>query len=318
MFKTSSRAFRTAALAAVYFSASAALPRTSRAAPNPGVVEIDEPSAYSRVVAVSDAHGMSVPLRALLKNGKITDDAGNWSAGATLLIITGDSIDKGPGSADVIDLWLALSGQAAASGGRVVHLLGNHEASFLADPEGEGKAQSFRDELKARGIPLEEFTEPGRPRADFLRSMPAAARVGKWLFCHSGRPPDKPWDKFKAKAAEVLSAGNYGAGFFSKDDSILESADWWETEKGRKEAERRLDSNGLFGVVFGHRPKAFGAEGRCAASTDRRLVKIDNGMAPASGGHGGSLLVFPKPEEMAAGTPASLFSVSSAGAELPL
>lgn len=285
---------------------------------NPGVAEIEFPGDYSKVVAVSDVHGMYKPLLALLLSGGIIDKAGNWTAGRTLLIVAGDSIDKGPDSLGTLDLWLALSRQAAQYGGRVIHLLGNHEAEFLADPEGGKKASDFRKELKAKGVSLKEVTRPGHARADFLLAMPVAARVGKWLFCHSGLLPDKSWDDFTGKAAEVLKAGDYGSKFLLGDDSILENRDWWESAAGRRELEKRLSAAGLFGVVFGHQGKALGAEGRAAVSGDHRLVKIDNGMPPEAGSHAGSLLIFPRPVELSTAARAGLQVMPSGGKVRPL
>lgn len=285
---------------------------------NPGVVEIDSPGVFTKIVAVSDVHGMYKPLLALLRNARMIDKANNWIAGKTLLIIIGDSINKGPDSVETIDLWMALSEQAPVHGGRVIHLLGNHEAEFLADPKGSDKLEEFRDELKAKDIRVKEFTHPGQPRADFLYSMPVAARVGKWLFCHSGLLPDKSWEHFKRKAAEVVQAGDYSVNFLLGEDSILESDHWWADAAGRKDLKRRLSDNGLFGVVFGHRSAPFNAEGRSAISTDRRLIKIDNGMTPDAGSHPGSLLIFPHPAELLSAAPVSVETIRSTGQQKPL
>ncbi len=169
---------RTAAFAALLLLPVAAL------AANPGVVEIADPSAYSQVLALSDVHGMRPALDVLLKGAGVVDSGGRWAAGNTLLIVVGDSIDKGPESLEVLDAWIALSAQAAAAGGRVVHTLGNHEAEFLADPNDSRKAAELYAELQAKGVPVTDLTDPSKPYGKFLSEMPLAVRVGRWLFCH--------------------------------------------------------------------------------------------------------------------------------------
>ncbi|HAH32041.1 MAG TPA: hypothetical protein DCL44_06985 [Elusimicrobia bacterium] len=305
------------ALIPVCFCALSVVPATA-ASVNPGVVEIDYPGEYVRIIAVSDIHGMYASLQVMLRSARLIDTANNWTAGKTLLIVVGDSIDKGPDSLDTIDLWMRLQQQAPLYGGRLIHSLGNHEAEFLSDPKRSNKTADFREELKAKGVRLKELTVHGYPRADFLFSMPVAVRVGKWLFCHSGLLPDKSWRHFTAKAAEVVQSGNYGAKFLSGADSILENGNWWMDSTGRGILESRLSDNDLFGVVFGHRSKALNAEGRNAISQDRRLIKIDNGMAPEAGAHPGSLLVFPHPVDLSSAAPASVQTILSGGLPKPL
>ncbi|MFA6434833.1 MAG: metallophosphoesterase [Elusimicrobiales bacterium] len=284
---------------------------------NPGTIEIKFPSNYDRVAAVSDIHGMYPSLVTLLRAGGIMDKNNKWSAGKTLLVVTGDSIDKGGDIVDTVDLWISLSDQAGPDGGKVIHLLGNHEAEFLAGPKKSEKAEGFRRELDAKGIPLKEYTHSGHSRADFLLSMPVAAKVGKWLFCHAGLMPDMSWKDLTHKAAKALQAGNYSAPILLGTDSILAAKGWWETPEGRKDLKKRLSAADMYGVVFGHQPKALSVVGASAVTQDGRIVKIDNGMPPEAGLHPGSLLVFPNPSEMEAG-PAQMLTVSPDGAITPL
>lgn len=289
----------------------------SASAQNPGVVEIDQPQAYSRVLAVSDVHGMYAALVPLLKGGGIIDADRNWAAGNSLLIVVGDSIDKGDDSVDVLDLWIALSAQAAAAGGRVVHLLGNHEAEFLADPSNR-KAKELLKELKAKKISVSDFTDPAGARGRFLRSEPLAARVGRWLFCHAGLLPDGAWADLKSQAAASLGSGDYGNDLLIGDASILEARRWTQDPAERAAGEKKLSDNGLYGVVFGHQPKALGVVGQDAISDDGRIIKIDNGMAPEAGSHPGSLLLFPRPAELAAAAAPSVFTIPSGSGQAPL
>jgi hypothetical protein len=264
-----------------------------------GAPVIADPSIYSQVIVMSDTHGMYDNLLTLLHAGAVIDGKNNWSAGKSLLIVTGDSIDKGAKSIEVISLWISLQQQAAAVGGRVIHTLGNHEAEFLANPDPSNKkAAELIAEMQSLRIPLSDLTTTSTPRGQFIHSEPVALRVGNWLFCHSGFYPEMAWNDFSSQADQVLSSQNYGDDFLIGDDSILESKKWELDAPTVNSMLGRFDSLGVFGVVFGHQPGAFGIKGRSAAKYQGRLIKIDNGMAPEAGSNPGSLLVFTSPAQM--------------------
>jgi hypothetical protein len=291
---------------------------------NPGTVTIPDPAAFSAVYAISDVHGMYGKLTQLLLENGLIDESGHWTGGRALLVVVGDSIDKGPQSIDVIDTWMRLQPEAQAVGGRVVVLLGNHEAEFLHDPTPDNqKADDLFKELKKRGMRPDELTDVKYPRARFLHSLPIAARVGNWAFCHSGFLPKENWEELTAKASELLSGGKYGKDFITGDDSILEAKDWWKRgSKERDKLEARMNRDGMSGAVFGHQPKALGIDYKIGKSRGGRLIKIDNGMAPEAGAHDGSLLIFTKPSELAAEPgarlPQSYALVGGSRASLPI
>jgi hypothetical protein len=261
---------------------------------------------------------MRPALDALLKGAGVVDGRGRWAAGSALLIVVGDSIDKGPQSLEVLDEWIALSAQAAAAGGRVVHTLGNHEAEFLASPDDSRKAEELYAELRAKGVPVSDLTDPAKPYGKFLAEMPLAARVGRWLFCHAGLYPGPSWSAFSSAAAASLSARSYGDPLLSADDSILEAKDWWKDPDARSALESRLEAGGMYGLVQGHQPKAYGFPNRIGALDGGRLVKIDNGMAPEAGSHPGSILRFPKPAQMNAAAPADMQVIGPDGSASPV
>lgn len=267
---------------------------------NLGAIEVNNPGSFSKIYALSDVHGMYGNLIPLLQTAGIIDSQGRWSAGNSLLIVIGDSIDKGPQSIEVIDFWMGLMASAPRAGGAVVHLLGNHEAEFLADPTGPSVAKGLKQELSQKGIPLEQLYDPAYPRAQFLRSMPIAARVGTWMFAHSGFIEQNTFDQMASLAQPLLEAGNYSDSFFIGSTSILEAKEWWVTDSAtRSQLEARLNASSLTGLVFGHQPSALNVQAADAISSDNRLIKVDNGMAPEAGANPGSVLVFENPGETA-------------------
>ncbi|HEX7673562.1 MAG TPA: metallophosphoesterase [Bdellovibrio sp.] len=265
---------------------------------NPGVVELGESTKYSQVIVISDVHGMYDRLVGLLRAGQVIDRQNNWIAGNTLFVVTGDSIDKGPKSLEVMDLWIKLQSQASEAGGLLIHTLGNHEAEFLANPEADKKASELISELQVQNVPVTDLTSTQTPRGVFLHSEPVALKMGKWLFCHSGFYPNMNWSDFVTQAQRVTTLQNYADGFLIGDTSILEAKDWEKSEVTLNPILYRMNGNGLYGIVFGHQPSAFGIKGRSAAKMGGRLIKIDNGMAPEAGAHPGSLLVFTNPSQL--------------------
>ena len=84
-----------------------------------------------RVVAMSDIHGAFDAMVRTLQNAEVLDDARSWAGARTHLVIVGDLLDRGPDSRKAMDLLMRLEGEAAAAGGAVHVLIGNHEAMNL-------------------------------------------------------------------------------------------------------------------------------------------------------------------------------------------
>ncbi len=110
-----------------------------------------------RVVAVGDVHGAHDSLVQILRQAQLIDEADRWVGGDSILVQTGDLLDRGDDVHRVLDLLRRLEGEAAAAGGRVVVLLGNHEqmnllsdfrdvepATFAAYADGESAARRER------------------------------------------------------------------------------------------------------------------------------------------------------------------------------
>ncbi|MBV9548693.1 MAG: metallophosphoesterase, partial [Alphaproteobacteria bacterium] len=91
-----------------------ALPRPAYAAP------------IHRIVAVGDLHGDFAAWRAIAQAAGLLDGAGRWIGGDTVLVQTGDVVDRGPDSRKLIEELMRLKREAPP--GQCVFLVGNHEA----------------------------------------------------------------------------------------------------------------------------------------------------------------------------------------------
>jgi 3',5'-cyclic AMP phosphodiesterase CpdA len=84
-----------------------------------------------RIVAIGDIHGDYQRLVELLRTAALIDPRNAWTGGATHLVLTGDFVDRGDHSAQVLDLLMDLEPQARRAGGRLHALIGNHQAMDL-------------------------------------------------------------------------------------------------------------------------------------------------------------------------------------------
>jgi hypothetical protein len=234
---------------------------------------------YDTLWAVSDVHGHLQELdQLLLAAGLAVRDGGGevaWKPGRSrqLFVAVGDYIDGGRDGVGVVLRLRSLSAQAAVGGSRVVVLLGNHEVAFLARPESADRALLVSAHRAAKKLGLRSRPSgpdlAASPFGDFLRSLPAVASVGTWLFAHSGwlegpRPDLSSW-------RSLLDAR-----------SIVSCHDWWSSKHRRHAEQERLAELGLTGLVFGHDPDAFGFPGAIALDPDGRFIKLDTGMKSGS------------------------------------
>ncbi len=86
-----------------------------------------------RIVAVGDLHGDFSAWRDIAHAAGLVDGAGKWSGGQTVLVQAGDVPDRGPDSLKIIADLMRLQGEAAHAGGKVIALVGNHEAMNMTD-----------------------------------------------------------------------------------------------------------------------------------------------------------------------------------------
>jgi len=149
-----------------------------------------------KTVAVGDVHGDYDQLVTVLKSAGLIDDAQNWTGGKTHLVQNGDVLDRGPDSRKALELLMKIEKQAAAAGGRVHALIGNHETmNVKADFRYTSAAEyaSFRDEnsenvrnaayLKEGGGQERAQWDAGHPLGYFEHrtAFSITGRYGEWI-----------------------------------------------------------------------------------------------------------------------------------------
>jgi hypothetical protein len=84
-----------------------------------------------RIVAIGDLHGDYAAWMTIAQAAGLTDARGHWTGGRTTLVQMGDITDREPESLRIIRHLQQLEREAPRAGGRVVVVLGNHEAMNL-------------------------------------------------------------------------------------------------------------------------------------------------------------------------------------------
>jgi len=121
-------------------------------------------SGVERIVAVGDIHGNWDGYIATLRAAGLVDRRNRWSGGRTHLVQIGDIPGRGPDTLQVLEHMQRLKRQAKRDGGRLHHLIGNHEAMNVfgdlryADP-GEFAAFADRDSDRLRERYLDALME---------------------------------------------------------------------------------------------------------------------------------------------------------------
>lgn len=150
--------------------------------------------------ATSDPHGHLSELTAALRATGLLDDASRWSGGDARLWVLGDLLDRGPDGLGVIALVRRLVEEAAAAGGAVLPVLGNHEVialgmrRFGATPVvHRGVVRTF-ESIWARNGGL-DADQAGIDDELFgwLAGLPAVGRDGDHLLMHSDTTEYLQW-----------------------------------------------------------------------------------------------------------------------------
>jgi len=276
----------------------------------PAIVQID---TSEDIFAIGDVHGDYARLVKLLAAAKIIEHSSSpetvkWTAGKAVLVFTGDLIDKGPHSLQVVRLAASLRKAAARSGGQVITLMGNHEAEFLANPT-EKKVKDFAQDIRGAGLMPKEVAACREDVGQFLCSLPFGARVDDWFFSHGGNTGGRTISQLIADFESGVGKDGFGSPQLIDANSMLEARigeegpggkAWFEAERPQRSAEQLLGSYvaalGVNHLVQGHQHQKIVFEDGQHRNTGQMfqwhglIFLIDVGMSTGVGDSHGAVL----------------------------
>jgi hypothetical protein len=215
----------------------------------------------THVLATSDAHGHLAELTAALRDSGLLDDESRWSGGDARLWVLGDLLDRGPDGLGVIALVRRLAAEAAAAGGAVHTVLGNHEVIALGtrkfgDTEvvHRGVVRTFSSIWARNGGLASDQVGIDDELFSWLAALPAIARDGDHLLMHSDTVGYLSWgrtvDEVNGAVRDVLAGDDPVAWF----DVLVQMGRRHEFAgtSGTATARLVLDTLGGARIVHGH------------------------------------------------------------------
>jgi hypothetical protein len=176
----------------------------------------------ARIVAVGDLHGDFKAWTEISRAAGLVDKRGRWTGGKTVLVQMGDIPDRGPDSLKIIRNLMALQREAPRKGGRVVVVLGNHEAMMVLDDTryttsgefaafADNQSASRRDRVyEANRASVESFYRAQDPKItpEQVRAKWMAEHPLGWIEHKLAWAPSGELGQWAAKNAAILKIGD--------------------------------------------------------------------------------------------------------------
>ena len=262
--------------------------------------------ATARIVAIGDVHGDLVATRRVLRLAGATDDDDAWIGGELVVVQTGDQLDRGDDERAILDLLDKLRVEAAAAGGAVHILNGNHELMNAAGDLRYVTAGGLLDFSDVPGVDINDprgqrlapqqrgrflSFAPGGPYAQRLARRNVIQQVGDTVFVHGGVLPEHVRYGLDRINAETQAWLRGDAPPPAKVVMEEQSPVWTRRYSDRPAAEdcavlgETLAAIPAARMVVGHTVHTEGISSAC----DERVWLIDVGMAAYYGGHAEAL-----------------------------
>lgn len=143
------------------------------------------------IYVTGDVHGHLPKLLDLLRDDvHLINDDGVWIGGDAQLWFMGDFFDRGPDGVGVVALLMRLQQQAAAEGGLVGAVLGNHDITLLSavrfpKVRTKGPIGTFHGDWKRNGGQDRDLEHITPEQIDWLLTLPVMARVEGRILAHA-------------------------------------------------------------------------------------------------------------------------------------
>jgi hypothetical protein len=265
--------------------------------------------AAARIVAIGDLHGDLAATRAALRLAGAIGEDDHWAGGSLVLVQTGDQLDRGDDEQAIIDLLSRLTEEAAAAGGAVHVLNGNHEFMNVTGDLRYVTPGGFADFADVPGLDLGDVRltdvaqpmrprvaalSPGGPYARVLAQRNTVVVVGDTVFVHGGILPKHvprgidSLRQLNADARAALRGEASGADTLAQTIMAPDGVVWTrlysdpaQGQAGCTELDTMLAKVGAKRLVVGHTVQLGGITSAC----DGKVWRIDVGMAAHYGGH---------------------------------
>ncbi len=155
----------------------------------PHDVPASETKGIERLLVISDVHGHAKGFVEVLRIHGVVDKALDWSFGKSHLVIVGDLFDRGDRVNECLWLMYQLDEQAAAAGGRVHIVLGNHDDWILR--EGNKKYVHKRYEQTSKILEMDYLALYGTDSVigRWLRTRNMIEKINDAVYVHGGIDP---------------------------------------------------------------------------------------------------------------------------------
>jgi len=240
-----------------------------------------------RIVAIADLHGDGPAMKKVLQLMKLTDARGRWIAGNTVFVQTGDIVDRGPDTYEMYKSMMRLQKEAAAEGGEVVQLLGNHEVMNLqedlryVDP---GDFESFGGRVQRQ----KDWSSSGW-LGSWLRQQNICVVRGDTMFVHAGMTTKYIRSTDNQLISKLIDSNHRGNPLMEGDGPV-----WYRGYAERRvskavcnDLKKVLKHYGAKRMVSGHTPQL--DTRRMLSSCGGRYIVADLGISKAYGGPLGGL-----------------------------
>lgn len=234
----------------------------------------------------------------MLRVAGLVDAEAHWSGGRTVLVQTGDQLDRAGGEEEILKLLAELEVEAPKAGGKLVVLNGNHETmnvlgdfryvteDALDDFTGAEPASPFAKSITGPFKDRARAFLPGGQMAVQLAHRPVVAQVGDTVFVHAGVRQAHVEGGLESLNREVQA---FFRGETARPPSGMVDADgplWTRIYGGPElssavcaELVTTLSALGAKRLVVGHTVQAAGITSAC----EERVFRIDVGLSRAYG-----------------------------------
>lgn len=233
------------------------------------------------ILAISDIEGNYKTFRDFLINAKVIDADLKWKFGRGHLVLVGDFVDRGASTTQVLWLIYKLEQSAAAQGGHVHYILGNHEIKNL-----QGNFQSAHKKyFNIAGV-------LGKQQSDLFGE---ASFLGRWMmsknsievingrvFVHGGLHPELASLPYGLEDINRIVRSQYRQMWYPKrqagpEDLLLNTVNgpswyrgYFEDDLNQDQVVAALQKFEANAVVVGHTPTS-----KVKTMFDKRVFAID-------------------------------------------